>query len=130
LARITPLIAAEWQDERNPKSNSPLVSIVMLGHIANDEQKVEAFMDLDLYGRMLVEAAQVLATCKGTEGVRILKQYADKQFALVEKELVEAKSGSTGQPEEDRESSFIKFYVTMIALQGAYHPSGPRAAGE
>ena len=40
LARITPLIAAEWQDGRNRESNSPLVSIVMLGHIANDEQKV------------------------------------------------------------------------------------------
>ena len=79
---------------------------------------------------MLADAAHVLATCEGVEGVRILKQYATNQLTKVETLLVDAKNRSTRQPEEDNEISFTRFCVAVIALQGAYHSSGPTAAEE
>ena len=124
-AQITPLLPRMAQEERDPsirKSFGPTHGILILGEIGSDEQKAQAFRNLDIFGTSLSAACEALATCEGAEGVEILKQYAESQFAEL------AKDGSRTPEGRAHTKPDVNIYNVVIALAGAYHPGGPVAA--
>lgn len=124
-AKITPLIprmAQEQDDQSIRNAFGSAHGILILKEIGTDEQKAQAFRNLDLFGKSRSEACRALATCEGTEGVKILKQYAESQFDELAKG---APRSPEGQPPEKPD---VNIYHAVIALTGAYHPDGPVAA--
>ena len=124
-AQITPLLPRVAQEQSDPsirKAFGPTHGILILKEIGTDEQKAQAFRNLDLFGKSRSEACRALASCEGTEGVKILKQYAESQFDNLAKS---APSPPEGQPAEKPD---VNIYHAMIALAGAHHPDGPVAA--
>lgn len=129
LTQIIPRLAQEppaptVSKEVSPvkSGTSPRLGILVLTEIGTDEQKAQAFRNLDIFGTSRSEACKALASCEGTEGVKILKEYAENQFDNLTKN---APSPPEGQPAEKPD---VKIYHAVIALAGAYHPDGPIAA--
>ncbi|RYZ70140.1 MAG: hypothetical protein EOP09_06560, partial [Proteobacteria bacterium] len=81
--QITPLLPRLAQEESDPSIRNAFGTtdgILILKEIGTDEQKAQAFRNLDLFGNSRSEACRALATCEGNEGVKILKEYAESQF--------------------------------------------------
>lgn len=124
-SQITPLLPRMAQEQSDPSIRNafgPAHGILILKEIGTDEQKTQAFRNLDLFAKSRGEACRALATCEGNEGVKILKQYAESQFDYLAKYTPRA---TEGQPAEKPD---VNIYHAMIALAGAYHPEGPVAA--
>lgn len=129
LTRIVPRLSQERpaptiSREVSPVSSgpSPKLGILILQEIGTDEQKIEALRNLDLYGDSLSDACQALSTCEGPEGVEILKQYAESQFAELDKDGSQTPKGRAHTKPD------VNIYLAVIALAGAYHPDGLVAA--
>lgn len=122
IAQLTPRLARERFAQPIPRGIGPALGILLLQDIGTDEQKINAFRNLDLYGNLLSWACEALATCEGPEGVRILKQYAESQFDYLAKYTPRTTEG------EPAEKPDVNIYHAIIALAGAYHPDGPVAA--
>lgn len=133
LARIIPRLAEEQSAELAqpvapgespvPRVEVPILGILILQEIGTDEQKIEAFRNLDLYGDSLSDACVALATCEGDRGVNILKQYAESQFAKLE-----SNDGVRTPEGRVHVKPDVNIYLVVIALAGAYHADGPIAA--
>ena len=124
-SQITPLLPRMAQEQSDPSIRNafgPAHGILILKEIGTDEQKTQAFRNLDLFAKSRGEACRALATCEGNEGVKILKQYAESQFDDLAKYTP---SPPEGQPAEKPD---VNIYHAVIALAGAYHPDGPVAA--
>jgi hypothetical protein len=124
-AQITPLLPRLAQEESDPSIRNafgPRDGILILKVIGTDEQKAQAFRNLDIYGSSRSEACRALATCEGNEGVKILKEYAESQFDNL------AKNAPTPPESQPAEKPDVNIYHAVIALAEAYHPDGPVAA--
>ena len=122
---ITPLLPRMAQEENDPSIRNgfgPSHGIFILKEIGTDEQKIQAFRNLDLFAHSRDDACRALASCEGNEGVKILKQYAEKEFHYLAKNTPRAIEG------QSVEAPDVNIYHAMIALAGAYHPDGPVAA--
>ncbi len=128
IAQLTPRLAQERFAQPIPRGIGPALGILILRDIGTDEQKINAFRNLDLYGNLLSEACAALATCEGPEGVRILKQYAESQFLGIELGFAGSKSDVDPEKHAGQNPPSGKFLQTLMALQGAYHSDGPAAA--
>lgn len=127
LTRLLPLLAKEQALQSNGRDSQKL-GILILQEIGTDKQKIEAFQELDLFNNSLYDACIGLATCEGPEGVRILKQYAEKQIPDFEREI-ERQKKNPGPVENTGEIlASGKFGLALLALQGAINSEGPRAA--
>lgn len=130
-AQITPLLPRLAQEESDPSIRNafgPTDGILILKEIGTDEQKVQAFRDLDLFDRSLGEACRALATCEGDEGVKVLKKYAKSQFPGIDSEFSQSKNGADRERYAGQNPPSLKLYQSVIALSGAYHSDGPVAA--
>lgn len=124
-SQITPLLPRMAQEQSDPSIRNafgPAHGILILKEIGTDEQKTQAFRNLDLFAKSRGEACRALATCEGNEGVKILKQYAESQFDYLAKYTPRATEGQSAEKPD------VNIYHAMIALAGAYHPDGPVAA--
>ena len=128
LTQLAPRLAEEERVQTNPLAVGPMLAILLLTDIGTDEQKIEAFSNLELYTVDLRQACEALATCEGSGGVAILKMYAESQFSGIESEFIEAKSGTSFERYAGKIRPSGKFLQALIALQSAYHNSGPTAA--
>ncbi len=129
--QITPLLPRLAQEANDPsirKAFGPTDGILILKEIGTDEQKIQAFRDLDVFGKSLGEACRALATCEGPEGVRILKEYAESQFPGIDSEFLQSKNGADRERYAGQNPPSLKLYHSVIALSGAYHSGGPVAA--
>lgn len=130
-AQITPLLPRLALEESDPSIRYPIGptdGILILKEIGTDEQKTQAFRNLDIFGKSLGEACTTLATCEGPEGVRILKEYAESQFPSIDSEFSNSKNGGDQERYAGQNSPSLKLYQSVIALSGAYHSDGPVAA--
>lgn len=96
----------------------------ILLQIGTDEQIIQAFGTLSNFGHSEPDAATVLASCKGSGGVEIIQN-------LAEKRLPELESAINPKNEEERARTndiLIPFYSLVLCLDGARNPKGPRAA--
>lgn len=118
FSEITPLLPKEGYSQT-------LLAILILQEFGTDQQKVEAFQDLDLYGKALDDACRALATCEGNEGVKLLKKYAESQIPGIELEIQKSKSDSNRDEYTDESPPSLKYFLALKALQGAYHSDGP-----
>ena len=100
------------------------ISAGILQKIGTDEQIIEAFGNLSNFGHAEPDAAEILASCKGSAGVKIIEK-------LAEKRLLELESAINPQNEEERARSndiLIPFYFLILRLDSATNPEGARAA--
>ncbi len=96
----------------------------ILAQIGTDEQIIQAFGALSNFGHLEPDAAEVLASCKGSGGVEIIQKLADKR-------LPELESAINPKNEEEKARSndiVIPFYFLVLRLDGARNPQGPLAA--
>jgi hypothetical protein len=129
--QITPLLprlAQEESDSSIRNAFGSLDGILIVKEIGTDEQKVQAFRDLDLFEKSLGEACRALATCEGVEGVKVLKKYAESQFPGIDSEFSQSKNGADQERYASQNPPSLKLYQSVIALSGAYHSDGPVAA--
>lgn len=130
-SEITPLLPRMAQELNDPsirKAFAPSHGILILKEIGTDEQKVQAFRNLDLFSESRDEACRALVTCEGTEGIKILKEYAESQFQGIDSEFSQSKNGADRERYAGQNSPSLKLYQSVIALSGAYHSDGPVAA--
>jgi len=120
FSKITPLLPKEGYSQT-------LLAILILQEFGTDQQKVEAFQNLDLYGKALDDACRALATCEGNEGAKLLKQYAESQIPGIELEISESRNGSSLERYAGKNPPSIKYFLALKALQGASHDDGPAA---
>ncbi len=130
LAVLTPLMAKELSEQVVPRGGSELLlAILILQEFGTDQQKIEAFADLNIYGNSFISACMAVATCDGPEGVRILKKNAEDQFSILKADVRKEDDRNFAQG-QTAESSDVKMYHCIIALSGALHPDGPVTAAK
>lgn len=100
------------------------VAAGILQQVGTDEQIISAFGNLSNFGHAESDAAEVLASCKGSAGVRIIEK-------LAENRLPELEPAIDPKNDEDRARSndiLIPFHFLLLRLDSATNSEGSRAA--
>lgn len=132
VSRLSSIALATVREAQNSleQNSTDLWAIAqILKRIGSDEQKIETYRNLEFYGRDQEDAAQVLASCEGPEGIQILKTYGENLLPAIDSHFANSNPNSSGSKDDDDLFS-KKFFIVVIALQGAYHPMGQIASAE
>lgn len=96
----------------------------ILQQIGTDEQILAAFGNLSNFGHSEPDAAEVLASCKSDNGVRIIQKLAEKRIPDLK-----AAINPTNDVEKSRSNDvLIPFLFLIKHMEAATNPEGARAA--